>query len=270
MSGRIRRAFESARTQDRACLVVFLEAGDPGLDVTRDLVVAVAKAGAGIIELGVPFSDPIADGPVIQRASERALKAGGGLRPTLKLVKELRADGFDTPIVLFGYVNPVLAMGEEAFLKEASAADIDGVLFTDLPPEEGAEFSEALVQKGIDPIFLLAPTSTPVRIRRAASLSRGFVYLVSRAGVTGERKDLPEDLPRLVERVREAENSLPVAIGFGISTPEHVQKAARLGDGVVVGSVVVREIEEAARKGEPVVERAVQLVESLRGALARS
>ena len=265
-TGRIGRAFKSASLKGRAALVVFVEAGDPDLATTRRLVPALAEAGADLIELGVPFSDPIADGPVIQRASERALAAGASLAKVLDLAAGLREDGLETPLVLFSYANPVLAMGECEFATRASRAGVDGVLLTDLPPEEGKPLAVLLRSAGLDPVYLLAPTSPDSRVRRAAALSRGFVYLVSRAGVTGVRRDLPEGLPELAARVKRLAAPLPVAVGFGISTPDQVRAAARLADGVVVGSAVVSAMESAGMSGaagEDPVERASSLVRSL-------
>lgn len=250
---RLTRAFEKAAAEGRAALVVFVEAGDPDLETTARLVPELAKAGADVIELGVPFSDPIADGPVIQRASERALASGTTLGKTLELAGRLRAGGEKVPLVLFSYANPILAMGEAELAHRARESGIDGVLVTDLPPEEGRRFASILKSARLDPVYLLAPTSPPERIRKAAGLSRGFVYLVSRAGVTGARSDLPEGLAELVARVRAEVKRLPIAIGFGISTPEQVRAAASLAEGVVVGSAVVAEMERARdASGDPV------------------
>jgi tryptophan synthase alpha chain len=220
-----------------------------------------------VVEMGVPFSDPIADGPVIQRASERAMAAGGCLTATLALAAGARRKGLDAPLVLFSYANPVLAHGEETFARRAAEAGIDGVLVTDLPPEEGRPLARWLGRRGIDPIYLLAPTSTDARMRSAAALSRGFVYLVSRAGVTGVRASLPEDLPALVSRTRAAAPKLPIAIGFGIGAPEQAAAAARLAEGVVVGSAVVAAAFEAQERREEPVEAACAIVRQMAGAL---
>jgi tryptophan synthase alpha chain len=267
---RIEKAFAKAAQDGRAALVVFVEAGDPDLETTERLVPALAEAGADVIELGVAFSDPIADGPTIQRASERALAAGASLTRTLELAARLRAAGVEVPLVLFSYANPVLAMGEAEFAHRASVSGIDGVLVTDLPPEAGRPFASILKSAGLDPVYLLAPTSPDARIRRAASLSRGFVYLVSRAGVTGVRADLPEGLDRLVARVKKSVSRLPIAVGFGISTPEQVRQAAALTEGVVVGSAVVSSIESAVESNSDPVGAAATLVRSLRAATVRS
>ena len=269
MSGRISRAFARAAREGRAALVVFVEAGDPSLETTERLLPALAEAGADVIELGVPFSDPIADGPAIQRASERALAAGARLSSVLDVVGGLRAGGFDAPVVLFGYANPVVAMGEAEFAARAAAAGVDGALVTDLPPEEGASFASTLRSARLDPVFLLAPTSPPRRVRIVGRLSRGFVYVVSRPGVTGVRTDVPEGLDELVARVREGVGRLPVAVGFGISTPEQVAAVARLADGVVVGSAVVLAIEAAAAVGEDPAAAAAALVRRLAAATGR-
>lgn len=266
---RIGRAFARAAREGRAALVVFVEAGDPSLDATERLLPALAAAGADVIELGVPFSDPIADGPAIQRASERGLAAGARLPAVLDLVSRARAAGFDAPLVLFGYANPILSMGEAAFASRAAAAGVDGALVTDLPPEEGSAFAATLKAARLDPVFLLAPTSPPKRVKTVGRLSRGFVYVVSRPGVTGVRADVPEGLDALAGRVREGVGRLPVAVGFGISTPAQVAAVARLADGVVVGSAVVLAIEAAARSGADPVEAAAALVRALAGATVR-
>lgn len=269
MSGRIGRAFSRASREGRAALVVFVEAGDPSIETTERLLPALAAAGADVIELGVPFSDPIADGPAIQRASERGLAAGARLSAVLDLVARARAAGLDAPVVLFGYANPVLSMGEAAFASRASESGVDGALVTDLPPEEGSAFAATLKAARLDPVFLLAPTSPPKRVKRVGRLSRGFVYVVSRAGVTGVRADVPVGLAELVGRVRAGVGRLPVAVGFGISTPAQVAAVARLADGVVVGSAVVLAMEEAVREGGNPVEAAAALVRALAAATSR-
>jgi len=267
---RLSAAFARAKAANRAALVVFVEAGDPDLATTERLVPALAGAGADVIELGVPFSDPIADGPTIQRASERALRASSGLLPAIALAARLRASGVSIPIVLFTYANPILAMGEAEFAHAAAEAGVDGVLVTDLPPEEGKALSVMLKSARLSPVFLLAPTSPDERIRKAAGLSRGFVYLVSRAGVTGARTSLPEGLAELAARVRRNVKKLPFAVGFGISTPEQVRAAATLADGVVVGSAVVSAMEEAVGAGSDPVFAAASLVRSLAASTGRT
>jgi len=204
--------------------------------------VALSQNGADVLEVGVPFSDPLADGPVIQRASERALACGTTLRRTLEMVRHTR-DRIDAPIVLFTYANPILRMGEDAFVAAAAAAGVDGVLALDLPVEEAGAFRGRLVAAGLDPIFLLSPTTTDERIRASAQLGRGFLYVISRLGVTGAREQLAADVEPLVRRVR-AQSSLPLALGFGISKPEHVAAVGRWADAAVVGSALVNVIAE--------------------------
>jgi tryptophan synthase alpha chain len=266
---RLARAFARAKSADRAALVVFVEAGDPDLATTGRLLPALALAGADVVELGIPFSDPLADGPTIQRACERSLASGTTLGAALDLLARARAGGFATPVVVFSYANPILAMGEADFAQRAREAGADGVLVTDLPPEEGRGFASILKSARLDPVYLLAPTSTDERLRRAASLSRGFVYLVSRSGITGARASLPEDLGPLVARVRRSVPRLPVAVGFGISTPEQVRVVAGLADGVVVGSALVAAMETAGREGRDPVDAAAALVGTLAGATGR-
>jgi tryptophan synthase alpha chain len=239
---RIGDAFVRLRGEGRGGLIPFITAGDPELEKTTALVVELARAGATAVELGVPFSDPVADGPVIQRSSERALKRGVSLSDVLSVVREARR-ATDVPIVLFGYFNPVLQFGVERFAGEAARAGADGVLVTDLVPEESADFNAALSRRGLDQIFLVAPTTSDARLRSIAGRASGFVYAVSRAGVTGARTDLSAEAARLVARVRKV-SELPVAVGFGISTPEHVSEVWRYADAAVVGSALVAEIEK--------------------------
>jgi tryptophan synthase alpha chain len=236
--------FARCRAAGRAAFIPYVTAGDPDLATTGELVRALAAAGADIVELGVPFSDPIADGPVNQRAAMRALASRTTLDGILALVAGLRADGVAVPVVLFTYFNPLHVRGVERFAASAAAAGVDGVLCVDLPPEEAGELGPALRAQGLDLVFLLAPTSTPARVARVAELASGFVYYVSRTGVTGERDALPADLARDVRRLRRR-LGLPVAVGFGISTPEQVAAVGRLADGVVVGSALVRTVEAA-------------------------
>lgn len=260
---RIATTFSALGARGRKALIPFVTAGFPAPELTLPLMNALVEGGADILELGVPFSDPIADGPVIQRASERALAGGTTLSSVLGLVGRLRAAGLDSPLVLFGYANPVLAMGEAVFAAKAAEAGVDGTLVTDLPPEEGASFAATLRAARLDPVFLLAPTSPPRRARVVGRLSRGFVYVVSRPGVTGVRSDVPEGLADLVARVRAGVGRLPVAVGFGISTPAQVAAVARLADGVVVGSAVVVAMEKAAAAGGDPVAAAAGLVREL-------
>lgn len=244
-------------------LVAYVTAGDPDLPRSKAVLLALARAGADVIEVGVPFSDPIADGPAIQRAQERALAAGVTLSATLDLVADLRAE-IDTPIVLFTYVNPVLRMGMERFVSRAAAAGVDGVLLLDLPIEEAADAQAALLAKHIDPIFLVSPTTSDRRLELAGQLGRGFLYAISRLGVTGARDAVAASAAPLVARVRQS-SSLPVALGFGISCPEHVREVTGYADAAVVGSAIVQVIEESSRQGKDVaaeVERFVRWLKS--------
>ena len=243
LTSRITRRFEELRRRGELGLIAFLTAGDPSLDATERFVLALAEAGADLVELGVPFSDPVADGPTIQRSSERALRAGTTLANVLELVRRLRGKT-EIPLVIFSYFNPVLQMGLEKFASDATVAGADGVLITDLTLEEGSDYHTILRGKGLDTIFLVAPTSTDDRLKRIAEASSGFVYLISRTGVTGAREALPEDLPALVRRTRGV-TSLPLAVGFGISLPGHVSILGGLADAAVVGSALVTEIEKA-------------------------
>jgi tryptophan synthase alpha chain len=243
-AGRIARRFSELAKSGELGLVAYVTAGDPSLDASEKIVLAAAEAGADLIELGVPFSDPVADGPVIQRASERALHSGTTLAGVLALVRRLRSHT-QVPLILFSYFNPILQMGLDKFSESASAAGADGVLATDLTPEEAGEYRSAMHARGLDTIFLGAPTSTDARLAQIASASSGFLYLISRTGVTGERDALPEDLPALVRRARQA-TRLPIAVGFGISLPTHISVLGGIADAAVVGSALVAEIEKAA------------------------
>jgi tryptophan synthase alpha chain len=238
---RIAEVFAGLTREGKKGLIPFLTAGDPNLDVTTELMVELAHAGAAIIELGVPFSDPMADGPVIQRASERALRHGFGLEAVLETAAKARKR-VETPIVLFSYYNPLLQFGLEKLVREAKEAGIDGVLVTDLTPEEAGPFSALLRANDLDMIFLVAPTSTDDRLRMIAEGARGFIYAVSRTGVTGQRDELSAVAKKLVQRVRQFSN-LPVAVGFGISTREQVAETLTYADAAVVGSAIVAEIE---------------------------
>ncbi len=240
----IDEVFFNCAHDGRGAFIPFLMAGDPDLNATAEYLEALAAGGADIIELGVPFSDPIADGPVNQRAAVRALEAGTKLSGILQLVARHR-DKLGVPIVLFTYFNPIHARGVERFAEQAAASGVDGVLCVDLPPEEGerAGFIPALREQGVDTIFLLAPTSTRDRVTKVAEASTGFVYYVSRTGVTGEHTALATDLVRDVKRLRKRLDQ-PLAVGFGISTPQQVAAVGEIADGVVVGSALVRLIEE--------------------------
>jgi tryptophan synthase alpha chain len=240
--GRIGARFAQRRAEGRPVFVAFLTAGDPSLDGTVEAALALDAAGADVLELGVPFSDPLADGPVIQRASERALARGVTLPRVLEAVRRIR-ERSELPLLLFSYFNPLLQHGLARLAREAKAAGVDGALVTDLPPEEAEEWIAAARAVDLDTVFLASPTSPPERLRKVAEASRGFVYAVSRTGVTGERQALSGDARPLVERLR-ALTDVPVALGFGLSTPEQVREAAVVADGVVVGSALVRFLEE--------------------------
>lgn len=239
---RIAKTFARLRTEGRRGFIPFITAGDPDLATTRALVVELARAGADVVELGVPFSDPMADGVVIQRSSERALRHGVSVADVLALVREARRET-DVPVILFTYFNPLLQFGLERLCEEAREAGVDGVLVTDLVPEEAEEFSAALKRRGLDMIFLVAPTSTDARLSMIAARASGFIYAVSRAGVTGARVDVSSEAEKLVGRVR-AVSELPVAVGFGISTREQVADVWRYADAAVVGSALVAQIEK--------------------------
>jgi len=241
--GRIGRKFDELARRRELGLVAYLTAGDPSLSATEEIVLLSAKSGADIIELGIPFSDPVADGPTIQRASERALRAGTTVSKVIDLVGRLRQKT-DVPLVLFGYFNPILQMGLAEFSRKAAAAGADGALVTDMVPEESAEYRAAMHAKGLDTIFLAAPTSTDERLRRIADASSGFVYVISRTGVTGAKDSLPEELPAMVRRARKF-TSLPIAVGFGISVSAQVTVLGGIADAVVVGSSLVAEVEKA-------------------------
>jgi tryptophan synthase alpha chain len=242
-AGRIAKKFAELSRAGELGLVAYITAGDPSLDASEKILLAAAEAGADLIELGVPFSDPVADGPTIQRASERALRGGTTLTGVLDLVRRLRART-QVPLVLFSYFNPILQMGIEKFADAAVSAGAAGVLATDLTPEESDEYRAALRARGLDTVFLAAPTSTDSRLKLIASVSSGFLYLISRTGVTGARESLPEELPGLVRRIRKF-TSLPIAVGFGISLPTHVTVLGGIADAAVVGSALVAEIERA-------------------------
>jgi tryptophan synthase alpha chain len=239
---RISGKFRELKRVGRGGFIPFITAGDPDLATTERLLVELAKAGADIIELGVPFSDPVADGEVIQRASERALRNGVTVQDALVCARNVRQHT-DVPLVLFSYFNPLLQFGQRQLAAAATEAGIDAVLVTDLIPEEAESWIESLLGHSLDPIFLVAPTTSDERLARIAKQAHGFVYAVSRAGVTGARNQMTRDAQALVRRVR-AVSDLPVAVGFGISTPEQVRAVWRFADAAVVGSAIVSEIEK--------------------------
>ena len=245
---RIAGTFARIRSEGRPGLVTYTTAGDPDLPRSAEILKALDRAGADILEVGVPFSDPLADGPVIQRASERALAAGGSLRAALSMIEQLRPRIL-APIVVFSYANPLLRLGLEAFARQAADAGVDGVLALDLPIEEAGGFREMLAIAGIDTIFLLSPTTTDPRLRKAAELGSGFLYGISRLGVTGARAQVASGAEALVRRIR-AHSAMPIALGFGISRPEHVTEVCAYADAAVVGSALVSVIAEASGKAD--------------------
>jgi tryptophan synthase alpha chain len=236
--GRIQSVFENGHK----ALIAYLTAGDPTPEQTPELVLALERGGVDLVELGVPFSDPIADGPVIQRGAERALKAGTSVKKVLEIARKVREQS-RIPLVLFTYLNPVLRYGLDALARDAKEAGIDGCLLTDLSVEEALSYTGAMKSAGLDTVFLAAPTSTPARLKLVSEYSSGFVYLVSRTGVTGERASISDSLAPLVKSMR-AITKLPLAVGFGIATPEQAREVSKMADGVVVGSAIVRLIEQ--------------------------
>ena len=241
--GRIESRFSELRTRGERALVPFVTAGDPTLPTTEALVLAIAEAGADLIEIGVPFSDPLAEGPTIQRSSERALRSGTTLRGVLGLVKNLRPK-IDQPLVLMGYANVFLAMGERNFAAAAKDVGVDGVITVDLPPEEDELFFDSLIEFEVDPILLVSPTTSEPRLAVLAEKTRGFLYYVSLTGVTGARKEMAAGLEDAVLRIRRI-SDVPVCVGFGVSTAEQVGEIGRFADGAVVGSALVDLIEAA-------------------------
>jgi len=261
IASRISRRFAELRASGEMGIVAYITAGDPTLAATLKFVLALAEAGADVIELGVPFSDPLADGPTIQRASERALKSGATLNGVLDLVRDIRKSS-QVPLVLFSYYNPIFQMGLEKFASAASSAGADGVLVTDLTPEEADDYLRIMRSHQLDTIFLAAPTSDDERLQKISAASSGFLYLISRTGVTGAKDALPDDLPALLRRTRQFAN-LPVAVGFGISLPGHVSVLGGLADAAVVGSALVSEIEKATAQ-----DSAPRAIEHAAGALS--
>lgn len=262
---RLAARFAQLRARGERALLPFLTAGDPSLEATPELVLAAAAAGADAIEIGVPFSDPIAEGPVIQRASERALRAGANLRRVLQLVAQLRPQ-IEAPLLLMGYANPFYAMGAETFAAGAAEAGVDGVICPDLPPEEGAEFYAALAERGVDGVLMAGPTTTPQRLAQLARQTRGFLYYVSLTGVTGARNRLAPGIEAGVRAARQSA-AIPICVGFGVSTPEQAGEIGRYADGVVVGSALVSRIEEAANPGAA-AEAVARFVAALKAPLA--
>jgi len=261
---RIQARFASLARARRKALIPYITAGDPHPALTVPLLRALVEAGADILELGVPFSDPMADGPVIQRSGERALKHGVGLSDVLKFVVEFRKQDAATPIVLMGYANPIEAMGSASFLEKAKAADIDGVIVVDYPPEECVEFSALAKNNGIDPVFLLAPTSTEKRIEQVARIASGYLYYVSLRGVTGASHIDLLDVAARIPKIRAA-TSLPIGVGFGIRDAESARRVAETADAVVIGSRIIQEIESAGPHDS--ISRVKALLKPIRQAL---
>ncbi|HET6982613.1 MAG TPA: tryptophan synthase subunit alpha [Myxococcaceae bacterium] len=259
---RLEQTLAAARSAGRRSLIVYLCAGDPDLAATERLVPALAEAGADVIELGVPFSDPLADGPTIQAAAERALRSGTTLAGILDLVERLRRQGCEVPLVLMGYMNPIVRMGVEAFVARSAEAGVDGFIVPDLPLEEAGELADSATPRGLSLVLLAAPTTPPERLKRIGERTRGFLYFVSITGVTGARAALPADLPARLDAVKAA-SAAPVAVGFGISAPEQARALAEHADAVVVGSALVAEIARSGGK----IDGPVALVRSLAAAV---
>ena len=263
---RLEKRFAELRAKGRRALIPYITAGDPNPQVTVPLLHALVEGGADVLELGVPFSDPMADGPVIQQASERALKHRVSLHQVLDLVREFRKKNGGTPVVLMGYLNPIEVMGYKKFARDAAAAGVDGVLTVDLPPEEADEFVPAMRAAGLDPIFLLAPTSDAERIRRILEVASGFVYYVSLRGVTGAANLDLHEVRRKVNAIRK-QTKLPVGVGFGISSPQAAADVAEFADAVVVGSALVRRVADLAAVPEQIPAEARAFVAALRAAM---
>lgn len=234
---RISERFAQLKERDERALICFVVAGDPDIETTRRIVLELDAAGADVVEIGIPFSDPIADGPTIQAASMRSLEIGTNVTRTLDLVRSIRKDS-NLPLVLMTYYNPVMHYGVQKFASDSAEAGVDGVIITDLTPEEAGEWKSAAAQSGVDTVFLLAPTSTPERIAKIAKMASGFVYCVSRTGVTGAQVEVAQGVGDMVASIRKETDS-PIAVGFGISKPEHVREITRYADGAVVGSKIV-------------------------------
>ena len=262
---RIEKQFEKLRAEKRRAFIPYITAGDPTQEITGDLIRGLEKSGADIIELGVPFSDPIADGPVIQRATERALSQQMTLRKVLSLTREIRKQS-EIPLVLFSYYNPILRYGLEKLARDAADCGFDGVLATDLTVEEAGAYRKAMADAKLNTIFLAAPTSSGERLKKIAEASNGFLYAVSRTGVTGESQELSSELRGFLEQLR-TYTSIPVAVGFGISQPKHVKAVWQVADAAIVGSAIVREIEQNIGRAD-LVERVTTFTKWLRGEAA--
>jgi len=264
---RIDERFRRLREAGERALMPYITAGDPDLPTTRSLILEFEKRGADLIEIGVPFSDPLADGVTIQRASQRALASGTTLAGILDMVRDLRAQ-CRLPLILMSYVNPVFHFGFARFAREAAAAGVDGLIIPDLPPEEAGELREAAAAHNLHTVFLIAPTSRPGRVRAIAAASKGFIYYVSLRGVTGARSGLSEDIEAGLQMIR-AETDAPIAVGFGISTPEQVRMVPVAADGIIVGSAIVSLLEQVV--GQPdLLQRAGDFVASLKAATRKA
>jgi tryptophan synthase alpha chain len=263
---RLAERFAQLRRRNRRALIPYIAAGDPDPRMTVPLMHALVRAGADALELGVPFSDPMADGPVIQRATERALRHNVSLRQVLDMVRKFRQQDRDTPVVLMGYLNPVEVMGYERFAEQAAAAGVDGVLTVDLPPEEAGDLAQTLEKHGLDTIFLLAPTSPRSRIELIADAASGFIYYVSLRGVTGAAN---LDVAEIADRLKEIRHctSLPLGVGFGIHNPEIAAQVARIADAVIVGSAIVRRMEQLADQPDRLLEEVPAFLATLRAAM---
>ena len=266
---RIEKRFESLSNSGRKGLIPFITAGDPVSDITVPLMHAMVEAGADLIELGIPFSDPMADGPVIQKANQRALSHGTSLHDVLDMVKQFRNKDQATPVLFMGYLNPVEAMGYEEFADAAQQAGVDGLLLVDLPPEEASEFNELLYQRDIDPIYLLAPTSTPQRMEIVSLEARGFVYYVSIRGVTGSAALDYDEIRQSISEIRK-HTRLPVGVGFGINSPESAVKIGEHADAVVIGSAIVRMMENYGGEKQIVINAVSDFLRGVRDALDES
>ncbi len=255
----MRETLAAARKKGASTFIPFVMAGDPDMETSEKIIIGLEKAGAALLELGIPFSDPVADGITVQRAAERALAKGATLQGVLGLVKKLRSSGVKMPICLFSYLNPIYKLGYETFIKAALAAGAQGALIVDLPPEEAGEYRAAAEKHKFETVFLCSPTTTPERLKLVDEFSSGFVYYVSREGVTGAQSSLPQQLNDKIIALK-ATLKNPVAVGFGISTPEHVKALAGKADGIVVGSALVKIVEENPANAAEAVEKKARLL----------
>ena len=262
---RLPQTFAALRERDEKALVAFVTAGDPLPARTADLVVALARGGADVVELGVPFSDPLADGPTIQASTQRALDAGMTPPQVLEIVREIRAMGCEVPVLLMGAWNPVMQYGPDRFARDAARAGADGTILTDLSPEEAGEWKGASDAANLSTVFLLAPTSTRERMALVGRMASGFIYCVSRTGVTGAKADVPPDLPPLIAQIRDYAHGLPVCVGFGVSRPDDVRAISQFADGVVVGSALV-DLLHRERENPRLLETATDFVATLKAA----